>query len=273
MQVPQATMIGMYLCTSVCLAGPIVYLIAIRKKARLMPVAAGVIGYFVFSYLIMGVAETFIFPEGSASTGPLMCVILSALLTMIVECGGRVVMLKFCSTRSLEAGMPLSYGLGSSIVYVMLSSGIQMINNISAAALINAGQIEDMYSTVEGDEVAALDEYLLWLTELPEYEMILTGLKLAGYFALNVALAVLVWYVVTKPEKIKRLLPLAAAAHFVAAIPTMAAYVGFIENSIVSSALYLVIVAVVCVLAYRIYRREEGPPERASADPVNRFSL
>lgn len=263
-------MYGMYLCTSVCLAGPVVYLIAIRKKAKGMSIAAGVIGYFLFSYLLLGRAESFLLPE---STNAYMYVLVSALLAVVIEGGGRYVMLRFCSSRSLEAGVPLSYGLGSAAINIMLSSGIQMINNLAAAALINAGQIEEMYSTVEGGETAALEQYILWLSEMPGYEMYLTSLKLAGYFALNIALAVLVWYVVTRPEKRKTYLSLAAAAHFAAAIPTMAAYVGLIKSDILSAAVYLLVAAAVCVLAYRIYRTEEGPSAPVAAEPVNRFRL
>jgi len=125
---------------------------------------------------------------------------------------GRFVAMKHWMKKRLSKESSLMYGVGHGGAEAILTVGLASISNLITVLMINSGQIESAFSTLEG---AAKEEALqglsvLWTT--PGYQFFLAGVERISAFVLHVCLSYLVYRAVK--YGVRRYYFLAVGIHF-----------------------------------------------------------
>lgn len=259
--VSQGTLTAMGLAMAICFLLPVSFIVINRHKLVLKPAVCGLAAWCVFSYYIAGMLLGTLMKADGAFGAVLM-----ALFQSIIILIGHFVLLKFLSSSSAASGVPLSYGLGYSLINLVFIAGIQQFFTISLATTVNNNGFEKVATTVEDSQ--ALYEILESINSKPIYEHVVGTAELIFFFTVTVSVCVLMWYAVTKQKY--SYIGIAFAAEILSLGSVLMYTNGVINSILVTEAVYLIVCVAVAVYAYKIYHDYEGGIVY-SDDPVDRF--
>ena len=247
-----ASMAGMVISLLLSVGLPVFLCIFIYKKAKAWVPAFFIgCGIFVgFAMILEQICHAIVLTvTGSVLQDNIWLYgIYGGLAAALFEETGRWIAMKFCLKKHLTRENALMYGAGHGGIEAFLILGMSSMSNLLTAAMINGGLMEKTMNALEPaqQELTYNQLSVLWIT--PAYQFYLAPVERISAIALQIALSILVYSAV----KTGRKLHLAAAfgIHFAvdfltvvcaSAIPTWALELGL-----------LVIVAVICVVVYRL---------------------
>lgn len=258
--VASGTITAMGVALGVCFGLPFVFIIANRHKMMLMPLICGLAAWCAFSYFGAGMLTRSVFTSDTVG-GAIMTAVTQSVIIVL----GHFLILKFISNSKKEPGAVLSYGLGYTLIELVLIHGMQLFSKIALATAVNNNGFDKVATTVEDSD--ALYELVNSIASTPVYEHLLGAAEIVFVFLLTLSVCVFMWYGIIRS---KPALILAAAA---AQIMCMCAVIVLPLYSVTAAEMvYGVLSVAFAVLAFCLYRKVEGGPQY-SADPVNRFSL
>lgn len=193
-------------------------------------------------------------------------VLYAALIAGIFEETGRYFAFKVFLSKHDYRESSVAYGLGHGGVECMAVLGFTMIQNFTYAQLINAGQMEEVYSSFT-DEGAVkvfkdLEQAILNLTVS---DCVWAGIERLSAIILQVALSVLVFQAVHVTGK-KRMLAVAIALHTVIDI-----FAGLYQQGklslVITEVIIIIYALAVAVFAYRVYQTLPHEEEEVKHEP------
>lgn len=258
--VASGTITAMGVALGVCFGLPFVFIIANRHKMMLMPLVCGLAAWCAFSYFGAGMLIGSIFAADTVSGAVLTAVTQSVIIVL-----GHFLILKFISNSKNVPGAMLSYGLGYTLIELVLIHGMQLFSKISLATAVNNNGFEKVATTVEDSD--GLYELVESIATTPLYEHLLGAAEILFVFLTTLSVCVFMWYGIIKAKPVLMLAALASQFLCMCAVIVLPLY-----SIIAAEAVYGVVSVASAVLAFCLYRKIEGGPQY-SADPVNRFRL
>lgn len=260
LSVSAGSITAMGVALGVCFGLPAVFIIANRHKMMLMPLVCGLASWCAFTYFGSGMLAGSALSDATVGGALLMAAVQSVIIVL-----GHFLVLKFISNSVEKPGVSLSYGLGYTLIELVLLHGMQLFSKISLATAVNNNGFDKVAMTV--DDADALRELIVSVAEAPVYEQLLGGAEILFLFLTTVSVCVFMWYGITRGRYVLVLSALACQLLCMTAVIVLPAY-----SVIAAEAVYGAVSAASAVLAFRVYRRYEGAPQY-SAEPVNRFRL
>lgn len=263
--IPQMVPFALGLAMAVSIGLPFAYVIGNRKNMMLYPLAAGIGSYLLFALIIAGAAIGSLLQ----SNGYLFA--LESGLTSIVIITGHYIALKFVRRTKDSSAVPLSYGLGYSLINVVLVAGGDMFASLSLVVAVDNNGFEQVATTVEDPQ--GLYELVTTIVETPPAVHLLGGLELVCFFVLCVAISVLMWIYLCRDNKERHLFLIALAAQLIPSFLIGAYGANVISGTvgiIIVEATYTVVAAAAAIYAYYQYRKTFGD-KKYMADPVQRL--
>ncbi len=270
--VSQNSIIAMGLAMVAAVALPVAYAIYARKVLKVRDLFAGILCYMVFGMLLsnlwLGIAAG---ENSSVKNSPVLYATVTCVSLGIIEEMGRYLLMFLLRNKLDGRGVPLSFGIGYAAIPLLFIGGSNMYVNISSATALNNNGLETVLTSVEEELQEQLTETLTSLAETPYTEFLIYALGLAAIFVTAVSMSVIIWYAVSDESRGIKYGLMAVGMHMVILIPEELYYCGAISNGFVGEAGTLALSIASAVLAFRLYRKLNGPysPE---ADHVNRFN-
>ena len=173
----------------------------------------------------------------------------------VFEETGRFTAMKFWMKKSLSKESSVMYGVGHGGIEAVLVVGITCISNLITALMINSGQIESAFSTIEdgvGKETAVQSLAVLWTT--PGYQFFLAGLERISAIALHICLSYLVYRAVKYGRK--KYYFLAVGIHFL--VDALTILLANFVSIVMLEAVLLIAVGILAVIVRRMYMEENS---------------
>ncbi|MBQ3765263.1 MAG: YhfC family intramembrane metalloprotease [Bacteroidales bacterium] len=197
----------------VCLS---VYLVR-KHHARLSTILIGAGTFILFALVLESILHQLVLkgPHGaSILDNTLRYAIYGGLAAGIFEETGRFLSMKFLMKKEPSEPLPgIAYGIGHGGVEMLIIFGITMINNLAISALINAGQVDVIFSKVPEEAVAQLQAQLDQLQALGAGPLLIGLWERISALVLHLGLSMLVWVAVRKGGKWLWLFPAAIVLH------------------------------------------------------------
>lgn len=173
----------------------------------------------------------------------------AAAATLFEECG-RLVAFKILMKNRASTPNAFMYGVGHGGAEAILLVGVTMINNLSAAIMINSGQMQTSLSQMDAASQQSALQMLSPLWSAPASQYLLGGLERFPAIALQIALSLLVFYAVKTGAK--QFFFLAMFFHFAADFVTVIA-ASFLPLAL-AEGLIVLVVFICCYTVFKIYR-------------------
>ncbi len=271
----QALVNGMLTVVVVCILLPVFYLIfyTFKKKINLVSVVLGILGFFVFGYLLSGLLLGNIAPKDSAADNPAMYTALRSICVAVVEGGGALAAMWFLRRREDDISSPISYALGYPLIDMLLVGGANSFVRMAEAYTVNTKGLDEVLASVEGEAVEVLRNDLFALAETEPYVYFLSAIDYICIFCMFAAICRIMWYAI-HDEGRNRIVFIAAAIVFklIAEVPVAFYQAGGTENYILCQIIRYA-ATLLCVGFAVLLHFKYGDKERVSAGPLNRRLL
>ena len=161
----QSLVNGMLTVVVVCILLPVFYLIfyTFKKKITLSAVLMGIVGFFVFGYLLSGLLLGNIAPQDSAAEDPMLYAVLRSVCVAVIEGGGVFAAMYFLRRRYDDISTPISYALGYPLIDMLLVGGANSFVRMAEAYTVNTKGLDEVLASVEGEAVEILRQDLFAL--------------------------------------------------------------------------------------------------------------
>lgn len=267
--VPNLSITFMTISCCIAFALPIGLFLYLRKNydVDILAFVTGCAVMFVFSMMLESIAHQLLL-NGTAFgqlvfSHPALYALYGGTMAGLFEETGRFLAFKTVLHRGLEKDAnALMYGAGHGGFEAVALVGLTYISNIATARLINAGNMAAITDSLSGDILEQTQQTLQALMDTPSASFLLGGLERIPAVALQIALSVLVWFAVKKPER-KKLFPLAILLHAVVDGFSVLLAATTLPLAVTEIAV-AVMAAAVCLLAWRVWQtnvREEEAAE------------
>lgn len=258
-----------------CLMFPVLYYIYFMYKKRFnhITMLAGIAGFLVFGYMLTSVLLTSVIPESlREQIGEVPYAIIRTLVIGICEAGGMYIVLRLLSSRDASIVTPISFGLGYTLVNMLLVGGINAFLRLSQAMAVNEDGLEKVLETVDVTQQDSLRATLTELSQLPVGRYVMEVAEFACFFLISVAIARIIWYSIDggKLPASNRFLVLGIFLRFAAELAYYLA--GRVENYVLAESIYYVITAIIVALAVLLSLQRDDK-EKIKAGPLNRRLL
>ncbi|MDD6188818.1 MAG: YhfC family glutamic-type intramembrane protease [Clostridiales bacterium] len=271
----QSLINGMLCVVVVCIMLPVFYLIfyTFKKKIHLPSVLMGIVGFFIFGYILSGLLLGNIAPKESAADSPMLYTVLRSVCVAIAEGGGAFAAMYFLRRKYDEISTPISYALGYPLVNMLLVGGANSFVRMAEAYTVNVKGLDEVLASVEGEAVEVLRQDLFALAETEPYVYFLSAVDYICIFCIFVAICRIMWYAAHEEGR-SRMILLAAGVVFklAAEFPVAFYQAGGTENYIVCEVIRYVVTAL-CVGFAVLMSFKYDDKERVSAGPLNRRLL
>lgn len=271
----QALVNGMLTVVVVCILLPVFYLIyfTFKKKIHLPSLALGIVGFFIFGYLLSGLLLGNIAPKDSAAANPAMYAVLRSVCVAVVEAGGAFAAMYFLRSRYDEISAPISYALGYPLIDMLLVGGANSFVRMAEAYTVNTKGLDEVLSSVEGEAVEVLRQDLFALAQTEPHVYFLSAVDYICIFCIFVAICRIMWYAVHEAGK-NRIILLAAGVLFklFAEFP-VALYQGGGTDKFIACQVVRYAVTLLCIGFAVLMHFKYDDKERVSAGPLNRRLL
>lgn len=229
---------------------PILLFVLVKTKlhAKMSAVGIGAATFVLFALILEQILHSIMLNsfEDMLTGNIWFYAIYAGLAAGVFEETGRFVAMKYWMKKSLSRENSIMYGVGHGGVEAVLIVGITCISNLITAIMINSGQIESAYSTIEdgaGKELAIQSLSVLWTT--PGYQFFLAGIERITAIVLHICLSYLVYRAVKWGEK--KFYIIAIGIHFLIDAATV-----LLTNFVPLVALEIVLLVSVGVLAVAV---------------------
>lgn len=197
-QVSALAITGIIFSAVVAIGLPLALVVLIRVKLRTRIADAG-IGAAVFVLFVLVLEQI---PHsivlglggGALTENIWLYALYGGLAAGLFEETGRFVAMKYWMKKSLSKESSIMYGVGHGGIEAVMIVGFTCISNLITALMINAGQIESAFSSIEdgpGKEAAIQGLSVLWTT--PGYLFFMAGIERISAIALHICLSYLVY--------------------------------------------------------------------------------
>ena len=198
---------------------PILVLIVwcVKMKAKVLPALTGAIIFLIFACILeMFPHIFFLYMDNPVSriitATPILYALYAGLVAGLFEETGRFVAFRFLQKKTSGKETAITYGIGHGGFESMSVVGFGFIQYFSIALMIHNGSINSLLSSTTGDELTSLQSIVSLISSMTVGTCALTVLERAYAFIFHIALSVIVYYAVQKPEK-KWLFPVAILLH------------------------------------------------------------
>jgi len=271
----QSLVNGMLTVVVVCILLPVFYLIfyTFKKKIHIPSALSGIIGFFIFGYLISGLLLGNIAPQESAADSPMLYAALRSVCVAVAEAGGAFVAMYFLSRRYDEISTPISYAFGYPLIDMLLVGGANSFVRMAEAYTVNTKGLDEVLASVEGEAVEVLRQDLFALAETEPYVYFLSAVDYICIFCIVVAICRIMWYAAHEEGKNKIILIAAGVIFKLAAEFPVALYQGGGTGNYVACEVVRYVVTLLCVGFAVLMHLKYDDKERVSAGPLNRRLL
>ncbi len=175
-----------------------------RLKTRMSAAGIGALTFVLFALILEQILHSVVLNlSGDVLNENIwLYALYGGLAAGVFEETGRFVAMKFWMKKDLSKESSIMYGVGHGGIEAILIAGIGCISNLITVFMINSGQIESAYSTLEdgpGKELALQSLSVFWTT--PGYQFFLVGVERAIAIGLHICLSYLVYRAVKRGEK------------------------------------------------------------------------
>lgn len=264
--VPGLSIFGMAFTLAICLGMTIGLLLwlKLKKKAALFPAAVGAVLFTLFALILEMLLHQAVFTLVPAITqNPILYVIYGCLAAGVFEETARLCGLYYLRSQKkcgdVTAG--LAYGVGHGGAEAILIVGMSSFNNLILSYAVNTqGTAALMESVAEADRATAqmqLDN----LINAPSALYFWAGIERITTMAIQIALSVIIWMVVTKRLKFV-FYPVAILLHALIDIPAVLYQLGaadYLVTELAMIGLAVLLVIFVCAL----YKKHRKAPEES----------
>lgn len=198
---------------------PILVLIVwcVKMKAKVLPALTGAIIFLIFARILEMFPHIFFLymdtPVSRIITAtPILYALYAGLVAGLFEETGRFVAFRFLQKKTSGKETAITYGIGHGGFESMSVVGFGFIQYFSIALMIHNGSINALLSSTTGNELTSLQSIVSLISSMTVGTCALTVLERAYAFIFHIALSVIVYYAVQKPEK-KWLFPVAILLH------------------------------------------------------------
>lgn len=261
--VPQSSVISI---GAACLCGVIIPIalyiyFKVKHKADTFPFVMGCLVFFVFVMILESSINNAVFTSSAGDTlrnNAFLYALYGGVMAALFEETGRFLMLRLVKKKKgLRDVNSLMYGAGHGGFEALMLLGVSMFGNLSYAAAINSGRIEEITNTLSGDTLDQLISTLNVLVETPSYTYLFSIAERIFAVALQISLSVLVWFAVSGKGK-GYLLAIAYGIHaavdfFTALMSGLGVPVPAIEAAVG------VMTVLVCIFAKKTWKSEHIP--------------
>lgn len=271
----QSLVNGMLTVVVVCILLPVFYLIfyTFKKKIVIPSALFGIIGFFVFGYLISGLLLGNIAPKDSAAANPALYAALRSVCVAVAEAGGFLAMMYFLRSRYDDISSPISYAFGYPLVDMLLVGGANSFVRMAEAYTVNTKGLDEVLASVEGEAVEILRQELFALSQTQPHVYFLSAVDYICVFCIVVAICRIMWYAVHEAGKNRIILVAAGLIFKLAAEFPVALYQGGGTDNYVACQIIRYVVTLLCVGFAVLMHFKYDDKESVSAGPLNRRLL
>ncbi|UZT82491.1 YhfC family glutamic-type intramembrane protease [Caproicibacterium sp. BJN0003] len=245
------------------------YFYARLRHFRIYPVVFGLAAYLLFGYAIESIMGQQLLSVLNAfpTTNPTLYVVTILLMAGLIEGSGMLTSAfllrwKICrdETPASEIGIGIGFGIAFGGLKSALEFGLYQISTLRVAAAINSQGIDNLLQNFTDDEKILAQEQIQAIANTQPYLYFITGIEQIFMISLQIALAVLVWMVITRRLK-WYFFPIAIVLHMFALLPTTLSAINALDL-IVAEVLFALIVIAVVFLTYWLYKKywDSVPP-------------
>ncbi len=203
--VSAATIVCIWIVLLLCLALVVVPYIFIKKKYNTAgrPFFVGAL-IFAFFAIVLETAPKQLLLAGlvSSGAGNLVIALSAALMAGVFEETGRLFAFSVLFKKSRDNdGNALMYGAGHAGCEVILIVMFAMINNLTMASGLNAGNAEALLSQVDESQRAVLEESFRQLSTANPGLFLVSVVERIAAVAAHISMSVVVWAACKKPGK------------------------------------------------------------------------
>jgi uncharacterized membrane protein YhfC len=148
----------------------------------------------------------------------------------------------------------LSYGIGHGGIEAVLLAGVSMISSIVLCIFFNAGNIEIITGSLQGEASEQINMQINALLTSAPYMFLLSGMERLFAISIQISLSVIVFYSVYCKGKIW-LFPSAILLHAIIDIPAAAFQVNILKSIFVVETLAALAAVIVTILAAVLHRK------------------
>lgn len=232
-----------------------------RHRGALLAVFIGAtcffVGAMVLENLLHQLVLTVLFPD--LRQHPAFYALYGCLAAGVFEETARLVGLSFLSRRDTAPAIGFAYGVGHGGIEAVLIGGLSAVNNIATIVMVNSGQTEALLSGLSGDTLTLALVQLEQLAQTPSTLFLASGLERMMSLAFHIALSMLVWMVTAR--QIPRWgFGIAILLHAAIDVIAMLYQLGIITSIWLTEAALVILVPVVCVAIWQVYKRTAVKP-------------
>ncbi len=271
----QSLVNGMLTVVVVCILLPVFYLIyyTFKKKIHIPSALLGIVGFFVFGYLISGLLLGNIAPKDSAAESPVIYAVLRSVCVAVAEAGGFYVMMHFLRRRYDEISTPISYAFGYPLVDMLLVGGANSFVRMAEAYTVNTKGLDEVLASVEGEAVEILRQELFTIAQTEPYVYFLSAVDYICVFCIVVAICRIMWYAAHADGKDRIILIAAGIVFKLAAEFPVALYQGGGTDNFITCQVIRYVVTLLCIGFAVLMHFKYDDKEQVSAGPLNRRLL
>ncbi|MGW8113844.1 YhfC family glutamic-type intramembrane protease [Caproicibacterium sp. NSD3] len=232
------------------------------QNFRVYPVIFGLAAYLFFGYAIEDVMGQQLLSLLNAfpTTNPTLYVVMVLLMAGLIEGSGMLTSAfllrsKICRDKApaSEIGIGIGFGIAFGGLKSALEFGLYQISTLRVAATVNSQGIDTVLQSFTDDQKILAQKQIQAIADIQPYLYFVTGIEQIFMISLQIALAVLVWMVITHRLK-WYFFPIAIILHMLALVPTALSAASALDL-IVAEVLFALIVIAVIFLTYWLYRK------------------
>lgn len=258
----------------VCILLPVFYLIyyTVKKKINLLVIVMGVIGFFVFGFLIEGLLLGTLAPN-NGSISPAQYALTRCLCVGISEGLGAFCAMWIIRKKYDAISTPVSYPLGYTLISMLILGGANAFVRLGEVYTVNQEGINAVLASVQGEAVDKLYDNLLQLSQMQPYMYYFSAVDYICLFAVIAAVCRIVWYAIQIDGRGRIILAAAGLVFTALADLPVALFQGGATESYITCEIIRYAITFLCVgFAYLCSRRFDDK-EKISAGPLNRKLL
>jgi len=267
MSVPVLSIVFMAVSAILAIGVPVCLFIAARKKfnAKVIPMLFGIAGFVIFALVLEALVHRIVIGRFIQTSNKVLYIIYGALMAGLFEESARFIAFNLLKKKYEGIGTALSYGIGHGGIEAILLAGAGMISSIVTSIIINAGNIESITGSLQGEALAAASIQIQALALTAPYMFLVGGFERLFAIAVHISLSVVVYYSVFSKKKLW-LYPLAILLHAIVDVPAMIFQTGGIKSIFVVEV--IVCVFAVCLVFFAKYLHGKlSPPPVADPSP------
>ena len=256
-EVSAVAITGIIFSAVIAIGLPVVLLILVKVKlhTRIADAGIGALAFVLFALVLEQIPHVIMLNLlGETLTENIwLYAVYGGLAAGLFEETGRFTAMKFWMKKSLSKESSVMYGVGHGGIEAVLIVGITCISNLITALMINSGQIESAFSTIEdgaGKETAIQGLAVLWTT--PGYQFFLAGVERISAITLHICLSYLVYRAVK--YGMKKYYFLAVGIHFL--VDALTVLLANFASLVILEAVLLVMIGVLAAGIRKMYLRE-----------------